>query len=444
MQSHANEDYQVLVETFAEYPKSCVAVIAVTLVLLCSCLAEMLTSSTAMKVGGGICSIFRGLIDAVFYVAGCFCTGAQWACNGICSIFRGLTKAVVYVAGYFCTAAMWVFNGVFSAAEWVGSAMDFVQCLLCWPFLTVWTFINDFVHFTQQLSRTATAKASEASTWLWAKASEASTCLWTKFCMVLMCVFVWPVVLTRDACICIGTWLLSVLCTVFMCTVVFPVKCVYDTGVEIVTLSVVLLCATVKSLFVLLLVPFHIGLWMKRVGTQIVWAEFCSLLDRLHKYIQTRKKIARKKSKANTSDFTHRFKNLYYLLVAGGLALAWWWIMFLVHTTVLHVTEFDCVHYITGHRWTADITFATSVNVAVNSVKNVFMHELKRSGIMQNAFVQVCMRRIMHFMRALFAPMARQATHLYGFIALPAVQWPAFPVLPAWPGLPSAVKVRKL
>jgi len=415
MQLDPNEDYQALMETFAQYPKTCVAVIVITLVLLSSCLAEMLTSSAAMKVGGVICSIFRSIIKAVVYVAGCFCTGAKW-----------------------------VFDSVFIAAEWFGNAMDFVLYVMRWPFVTVWTIINDCAEFVQQLSRTATAKASEASTWLWAKASDASTWLWTKFCVVLMCVFVWPVVLTMDAGICIGTWLLSVLCTVFMCTVVFPAKCVYDTGVEIVMLSMVLVCAAAKSLFVLFLVPFHIALWMKRVGTQIVWTEFCSQLDRLHKYIQTRKKNAYVRSKAKTHDFTHRFKNLYYLLVAGGLALAWWWIMFIVHMTVLYVTEFDCVHYITGHRWTADITFATSVKVAVNFVKNVLMDELKRSGFMKNAFVQVCMRRIMDFMRALFAPMARQATNLYGYIALPAVQWPVFPALPAWPGLPSAVKVRKL
>jgi len=334
MQLHANEDYEALMEAFAEFPKTCGLVIATTLVLVCYLLAEMLTSSPAMKVGAGICCIFRGLLNAVAFVTGRFCTGAKW-----------------------------VFDSVGAAADWMASAMDFVQYLMCWPFMSAWAIVQHVTEFVQQTSRTATAKTSEASTWLWAK-----------FCAVLVFVFVRPVVVVRNAVVRTGTWLLSVVCTVFMCMVVFQVQWVYDTGVEIVALSMVLVGVAAKALFVLLPVPFHIALWMKRVGTQIVWAEFCSQLDRLHKYIDACKKVAPKQTKAKASDFSHRFTNLYYLLVAGGLALAWWWIMFLVHMTVLHVTEFDCVLYITGHRWTADMTFRATANVAVNFVKNVCLH----------------------------------------------------------------------
>jgi hypothetical protein len=404
MQVHANEDHEALMEVFAEFPKTCGLVIATTLVLLCYLLAEMLTSSPMMKFGTGISYMFRGL----FY-------------------------AVAGVTNVFCTCAKWLFDSVCDAANWMGSAMDFVQYVMSWPFTSVWAMVQHVVEFVQQTSHTVTVKSSEAWTWLYGK-----------FCAVLVLVFVRPVVVVKNAVVATGTCLRFVVCTIFVCMVVSPVKWVYDTGGEIVGISVMLLGMAGNALIVLLLVPFHIALWMKRVSTQIAWAEFCSQLDRLHKYIDACKKVAPKPTKAKASDFSHRFKNLYYLLVAGGLALAWWWIIFLVHMTVLHVTEFDCVLYITGYRWTADMTFRATANVAVNFVKNVFMDELKRSGILQNALVQACMRRIVVFMRALFAPFAHQAGNLYGLIALPAMQWPAMPVLPAWPGLRAAVKVRKI
>jgi len=404
MQLHANDDYEALMEAYKEFPNTCHLVLTVVLMLVCYLLAEILTLTPMM------------VVCAWFYAVLC-----------------KLLNAAVSLPRYFCIVAKWVYDSVGATVKWVEDVFDFVLYVIYWPFVTAWVLCNDVADFLWGLCRAAKAKALEALAWLWAK-----------FCAGLMCLFVQPAFWIKVTAIRIGKFLLSVVWSVFICVVVYPVKWVCDIVVEITTLCVMLVCAAAKALCILLLVPFNIALWMKRVGTHIVWTEFCSQLDRLHAYIDARNRAVPTTANPQASDLTYQFKNLYYLVVAGGLALAWWWIMFLAHMTVLYVTEFDCVLYITGHRWTADITFKSTVNVAVNFAKNAFMDELKRIGIMQNAVVCECMKRITSFMRALFAPFVRQAGDLYGMIVIPDVQWPAFTALPAWPSLRAAVKVRKL
>ena len=407
MQLKANDDYEALVEAYKEFPNTCRLMVAVVLMLVCYLLAEILTSAPMMVVGAGFSALFRKLFNAV-----------------------------ASLARYFCIAAKWVYDGVCVTAECVGDVLDFVQSVICWPFVTVWVLYHDVVDFAGDLSRTAKAKASEASAWLWAK-----------FCAGLVCLFVCPALVVKVAGIRIAKYLVCAVWSVFKFMVVFPVKWVCDTVMEIITLGAVLVCAAVKALFILLLVPFNIALWMQRVGSHIVWTEFCSQLDRLHQYIAARNSAVPTAVNPQTTDSTYRFKNLYYLLVAGGLALAWWWIVFFTHMTVLYVTEFDCVLYITGHRWTADITFMSTANVAANFAKNAFMDELKRNGIMRNAVVQECVKLIKRFISTLLAPFARHAGDLYGMIVIPDVAWPAVPALPAWPSFRTAakaVKVRKL